>query len=40
MMPLNSIIVVETFDVWGIDFMGSFPSSFEWVHFVSCGLCF
>ena len=28
MMPLSPIIVVETFDVWGIDFKGRFPSSF------------
>ena len=28
-MPPNPIIVVEVFDVWGIDFMGPFPSSFE-----------
>ena len=27
-MPLNPILVVELFDVWGIDFMGLFPSSF------------
>ena len=27
-MPLNPIIVVEVFDVWGIDFMGPFPISF------------
>nr|GEX72096.1 hypothetical protein [Tanacetum cinerariifolium] len=26
-MPQNSIHVCEIFDVWGIDFMGSFPSS-------------
>nr|GEZ72559.1 reverse transcriptase domain-containing protein [Tanacetum cinerariifolium] len=26
-MPQNSIQVCETFDVWGIDFMGLFPSS-------------
>ncbi|XP_070057894.1 uncharacterized protein [Nicotiana tomentosiformis] len=26
-MPLNSILVCEIFDVWGIDFMGLFPSS-------------
>nr|GEV67187.1 AT-hook motif nuclear-localized protein 10-like isoform X1 [Tanacetum cinerariifolium] len=26
-MPLNSIQVCEIFDVWGIDFMGPFPSS-------------
>ncbi|XP_073113079.1 uncharacterized protein [Elaeis guineensis] len=28
MMPLNPILVVEVFDVWGIDFMGPFPNSF------------
>ena len=28
MMPLNPIIVVELFDVWGIDFMGPFPTSY------------
>ena len=28
MMPLSLILVVKFFDVWGIDFMGSFPSSF------------
>ncbi|KAL0373251.1 UNVERIFIED_CONTAM: Retrovirus-related Pol polyprotein from transposon.6 [Sesamum calycinum] len=27
-MPLAPILVCEIFDVWGIDFMGSFPSSF------------
>lgn len=27
-MPLNSILVVDIFDIWGIDFMGPFPSSF------------
>jgi hypothetical protein len=27
-MPLNNILEVEIFDVWGIDFMGPFPSSF------------
>ena len=27
-MPLHGILVVQLFDVWGIDFMGSFPSSF------------
>ncbi|XP_075092271.1 uncharacterized protein LOC142172529 [Nicotiana tabacum] len=26
-MPLNNILEVELFDVWGIDFMGSFPPS-------------
>ena len=28
-MPLNIILEVELFDVWGIDFMGPFPSSFS-----------
>ena len=28
MMPLNPILVVDLFDVWGIDFMGPFPTSF------------
>ena len=28
MMPLNLILIVEIFDVWGIDFMGPFPNSF------------
>ncbi|KAH9670241.1 Ribonuclease H [Citrus sinensis] len=28
MMPRNPILVVEIFDVWGIDFMGPFPPSF------------
>ncbi|XP_048604755.1 uncharacterized protein LOC125582220 [Brassica napus] len=27
-MPQNPILEVEVFDVWGIDFMGPFPSSF------------
>ncbi|XP_021862234.1 uncharacterized protein [Spinacia oleracea] len=27
-MPQHGIIVCEIFDVWGIDFMGPFPSSF------------
>jgi hypothetical protein len=26
MMPLNPILIVEIFDVWGIDFMGPFPN--------------
>ena len=29
MMPLNPILEVKIFDVWGIDFMGSFPNSFS-----------
>ena len=28
MMPLNPILVVELFDVWGIYFMGPFPTSY------------
>ena len=28
-MPLTNILKVELFDVWGIDFMGPFPSSYE-----------
>ncbi|RVW76540.1 hypothetical protein CK203_064351 [Vitis vinifera] len=38
MMPLNPILIVDVFDVWGIDFMGPFPMSFghsyilvEWI---------
>ena len=27
-MPLNPILIVKVFDVWGIDFMGHFPNSF------------
>ena len=27
-MPSNTILEVELFDVWGIDFMGPFPSSY------------
>ena len=28
MMLVNSILKIELFNVWGIDFMGPFPSSF------------
>ncbi|WJZ82853.1 hypothetical protein VitviT2T_002577 [Vitis vinifera] len=28
MIPLNPILIVDVFDVWGIDFMGPFPMSF------------
>ena len=28
-MPLQGILVMQLFDVWGIDFIGHFPSSFE-----------
>lgn len=27
-LPLNNILEIELFDVWGIDFMGPFPPSF------------
>jgi hypothetical protein len=27
-MPLNPILIVEIFYVWGIDFIGPFPPSF------------
>ena len=32
MMPLNPILVVNLFDVWGIDFMGPFPSSLGYLY--------
>ena len=32
MMPLQSILVVEVFDVWGIDFMGPFSNSHGFVY--------
>jgi hypothetical protein len=31
-MPQTPILVVEIFDVWGIDFMGPFPSSNEFLY--------
>ena len=30
MIPLNPILVVDLFDVWGIDFMGPFHTSFRY----------
>ncbi|KAI3711665.1 hypothetical protein L1987_70204 [Smallanthus sonchifolius] len=27
-MPMNPILALDIFDVWGIDFMGPFPNSF------------
>ncbi|KAK9058199.1 hypothetical protein SSX86_023039 [Deinandra increscens subsp. villosa] len=33
-MPLTPILVCEIFDVWGIDFMGPFPSSFANMYIV------
>ena len=32
MMPLNPIMVVKLFDIWGIDFMGPFPTSFGYTY--------
>ena len=32
MMPLNPILVVDLFNVWGIDFMGAFPSSLGYLY--------
>ena len=32
MMPLKLILVVDIFDVWGIDFMGPFPSSLGYLY--------
>ena len=29
MIPLNPVLVVDLFDVWGIDFMGPFLTSFR-----------
>ena len=37
MIPLNPILVVDLFDVWGIDFMGPFPYSFGYV-FILVGI--
>ena len=33
-MPLISILVIEIFDCWGIDFMGSFPPSFGFSYII------
>ena len=32
MMPFNRILVVDLFYVWGIDFMGPFPTSFGYLY--------
>jgi hypothetical protein len=32
MMPLNPILIVEIFDIWGIDFMGPFPNSYGFLY--------
>ena len=33
-MPLQGILVVKIFDVWGIDFLGPFPSSFGNIYII------
>ncbi|XP_031116495.1 uncharacterized protein LOC116020153 [Ipomoea triloba] len=33
-MPLTPILVCEIFDVWGIDFMGPFPSSYHNIYII------
>jgi hypothetical protein len=32
MMPLDPILIVKIFDVWGIDFIGPFPLSFGYLY--------
>ena len=32
MMPLNPILVVDLFNVWGIDFIGPFHNSFGYLY--------
>jgi len=36
MMPLTSIIVVDIFDVWGLDFIGPFLNSFRNEYILLC----
>ena len=37
-MPLNNILEVEIFDVWGIDFMGLFSPFFKSIYPYCCSL--
>jgi hypothetical protein len=40
MIPLNPFMIVEIFDVWGIDFMRPFPNSYGLSLYPCCyGLC-
>jgi hypothetical protein len=32
MMPLSPILIVDIFDVWGIDLMEHFPNSFGYLY--------
>ena len=34
-MPLDPILIVEIFNVWGIDFMGPFPNSFGFLYILA-----
>ena len=38
-LPLNPILVIELFDVWGIDFMGPFVSSHGMMYILVSRLC-
>ncbi|XP_050918941.1 uncharacterized protein LOC127136429 [Lathyrus oleraceus] len=38
-MPQNSMLEVELFDVWGIDFMGPFPPSFG-KNYILVAICY
>ena len=31
-MPMNYSLVIESFDVWGFDYMGPFPASNGYTH--------
>ena len=31
-MPLTPILIIEIFDCWGLDFMGPFPPSCEYLY--------
>ncbi|KAL0548816.1 hypothetical protein IC582_013290 [Cucumis melo] len=31
-MPFHPVIICEVFDIWGMDFMGPFPSSFGYLY--------
>jgi hypothetical protein len=39
MLPLNQILIVKIFDVWGIDFMGPFPNSFGYLYILVVTMC-
>ena len=33
-MPLTPIIILEVFDCWGIDFMGPFSNSYDYLYII------